>query len=268
MGEGKSERHGQVPAIALSAHWHTYPGRFDWILEHGFAVEYSPDPQAFHLLPVHLGALLEAGTPVRYHAFFPQFELGNDDAAAAERALRIHQAAVQALQGWGEQVLTVHIGLDRQVPIDGQRAVANLRRLAHYAGGLGVTLALENLRHGPTSDPETVVVWAGQAGTMITLDVGHAVSCPRVKAGELQPLDFVHMFALRLVEAHVYEREASRHHPPHDMSVLGPIVDGLLATRCAWWTIELDDLDEALATRSLLLDYLGRKGDASGTPAG
>ena len=25
--------------IALSAHWHTYPERFDWLLEHGFAVE-------------------------------------------------------------------------------------------------------------------------------------------------------------------------------------------------------------------------------------
>jgi hypothetical protein len=40
------------------------------------------------------------------------------------------------------------------------------------------------------------------------------------------------------------------------MTILGPIVDHLRATRCTWWTIELDDYAEALATRVLLLDYL------------
>jgi len=260
-GQGDVELHLPVPTIALSAHWHTYPGRFDWIVEHMFAVEYSPNPEAFHLLPVHLGPILEAGIPVRYHGFFPEFELGNDDAGAADHALRVHQAAVEALHGRGQQVLTVHIGLDRRVPIDGHRAMANLARLVDHAQSLGVTIALENLRHGPTSDPETVVEWARASGAMITLDVGHAVSCPRVLKGELDPLDFVDMFAGRLIEAHVYERESGRHYPPHDMTILGPIVDGLLATQCAWWTIELNDLDDALATRTLVLDYLGTKRD-------
>jgi sugar phosphate isomerase/epimerase len=255
--------HFPVPTIALSAHWHTYPDRFDWIMAHGFAVEYSPNPEALHLLPVHLGAILEAGIPVRYHGFFPKYELGHDDSGAADRALLVHQAAVEALHGRGEQVMTVHIGLDRQVPINGQRAVATLARLVDYAQGLGITLALENLRHGPTSDPETVVEWARASGTMITLDVGHAVSCPRVLRGELDPVDFVDLFAERLIEAHVYEREAARHYPPRDMTILGPIVDALLATQCAWWTIELDDPDEALATRTLLLDFLWAKRGAS-----
>jgi len=40
------------------------------------------------------------------------------------------------------------------------------------------------------------------------------------------------------------------------MTVLGPIVDRLLATECTWWTIELGDRAEALATRMLLFDYL------------
>jgi len=86
---------------------------------------------------------------------------------------------------------------------------------------------------------------------MITLDIGHAVSCPRVQSGELTALDFVETVADRLLEVHLYERETDRHHPPQDMTVLGPIVDRLLATRCAWWTIELDDEAEALATRDL-----------------
>jgi hypothetical protein len=40
------------------------------------------------------------------------------------------------------------------------------------------------------------------------------------------------------------------------MTVLGPIVDRLLATGCRWWTVELDDPAEALATRAVLLEYL------------
>jgi hypothetical protein len=43
------------------------------------------------------------------------------------------------------------------------------------------------------------------------------------------------------------------------MSILGPIVDRLLETRCSWWTIELNEYAEALATRRLLLDYLESK---------
>ena len=243
-------------SIAISAHWHTYPDRFAWIAEHGFALEYSPNPEAFDALPVHIDPLLEAGVPVRYHGFFPDYEFGHADGNAAERAVRVHVAALEAMRGRGEPVITLHVGLNPQVPLDPGRAVANLARLVQHAAGLGITVCLENLRRGPTSDPETVVAWARQSGAMITLDVGHAVSCQRVLDGELTPCDFVVLFAERLYEAHVYERETDRHYPPQDMTVLGPIVDQLLTTRCAWWTIELNDYDEALTTRRLLLDYL------------
>ena len=95
---------------------------------------------------------------------------------------------------------------------------------------------------------------------MITFDVGHAVSSRCVIDGELTALDFLQMVAPRLVEVHVYERELDRHYPPSDMTVLGPVIDFLVKTNCRWWTVELDDYAEALATRELLLDYL-RKGD-------
>jgi hypothetical protein len=91
---------------------------------------------------------------------------------------------------------------------------------------------------------------------MITLDVGHALSGLHVQNGELAATDFVDAFAERLWEAHLYECETDRHHPPQDMTVLGPIVDRLLETQCTWWTIELDDYAEALSTRVLLIDYL------------
>jgi sugar phosphate isomerase/epimerase len=244
------------PTIALTARWDTYPDRFRWIAEHGFALEYTPNPEAFDLLPQHIDPFLQAGIPVRYHGFFPGYELGHRDSAIAERAVRVHMAALEAMCGRGEQVITFHVGLKRQAPIDSGRVVENLSKLVERARGLGITICLENLRQGPTSHPENVAAWARVCGAMVTLDIGHAVSCQRVQRGELTALDFVEMVADRLFEVHMYERETDRHHPPQDMTVLGPIVDRLLDTQCTWWTIELDDTAEALATRALLLNYL------------
>jgi sugar phosphate isomerase/epimerase len=252
----KAGARNQFPVIALSVHWHMCPARLEWAVAQGFAIEYSPNPLAFDLLPVHLGAVIEAGVAVRHHGFFPRHEIGHVDARRAEQAVRVHISALETMHGLGEQVITVHIGLNPETPLDPGRAVANLSRVVADAQGLGITVCLENLRRGPTSDPETMLAWARESGAMITLDVGHAVSCRRVQSGELSPIDFVETFADRLLEVHMYERETDRHHPPRDMTVLGPIVDRLQTTSCRWWTIELGDDDEALATRALLVDYL------------
>lgn len=249
--------------IALSAAWRRYPERFEQLTGNGFAAEYSPNPDDWRMLPAQLETLAANNVPVRHHAFFPEHEFGHADADIAGQALELHFAALEVMRGWGEPVVTVHIGLDvsnsSKWQIDHDRAARNLKRLVEFARRRGITVCLENLRRGPTSNPETVLDWASRAGAMITLDIGHAVSCQRVQDGELAVTDIIDMFADRLHEVHMYERETDRHYPPADMSVLGPIVDRLLETDCRWWTIELDDLDEALATRRLLEDYLKAK---------
>jgi sugar phosphate isomerase/epimerase len=171
----------------------------------------------------------------------------------------VHIAALEAMHGRGEQVITFHVGLTQKEQIDPGRVVENLSRLVEHGRGLGITVCLENLRTGPSSRPQNVVAWARASGAMITYDVGHAVSSQCVQNGEMTPLDFLEMLADRLWQVHMYERETDRHRPPRDMTILGPIVNRLLATKCAWWTIELDKYAEALATRALLLDYLRLK---------
>jgi hypothetical protein len=39
------------------------------------------------------------------------------------------------------------------------------------------------------------------------------------------------------------------------MDILGPIADKLITTDCRWWTIELEDTQDVLFTRRLLIDY-------------
>jgi sugar phosphate isomerase/epimerase len=245
-----------LPTIALSAKWHTYPERFRWAAEHGFALEYSPNPDSLDSLARHLDPFLRVGVAVRYHAFFPGYEIGHPEPGAAQEALDLHLRALEAMQARGEQVLTVHIGLHREHPVDPDRAVQNLTTLVERGQTMGITVCLENLRRGPTSNPRTVVAWAEAARAMLTLDAGHMLSCQQVQSGAFAVHEFIDLFAHRLVEVHMYEEERDRHYPPRDMTILGPIVDRLLTTPCTWWTIELDDCAEVLATRALLLHYL------------
>jgi sugar phosphate isomerase/epimerase len=243
--------------MALTARWSAYPDRLRWIAEHGFALEYAADPEALDMLAEQIDPYLEAGVPIRYHGFLPGYEIGHQDPEIAERSVRVHMAVLDSIHGRGEQVITFHVGLGPGDPINPDRAVENLTRLVGYGRRLGITVCLENLRRGPTSDPKNVAEWAQASGAMVTFDIGHAVSCQLVESGEIGILDFLDILADRVHEVHMYERETDRHYPPQDMTILGPIVDRLLEMECSWWTIELGDYAEALATRKLLLDYLG-----------
>jgi hypothetical protein len=245
--------------IALSARWHACAARTNWILDHGFALEYTPGVDALELVPAHVDPLIAAGVPVRFHAFFPEHDIGQIDAERAAQGLRAQIAAFEALAGRGERVITCHIGLKHADPVDPAIALDNLGRLVERGRQLGLTVSLENLRRGPTADPERVASWAAQAGAAITLDMGHAVSSARVQRGELTLLAFVDLFADRLVEVHFYGSESDRHYPPQEMSVLGPGVAAALQSGCRWFTIELDDLAEAAATRAMLRAYLARE---------
>ena len=242
--------------LAVSTQWHMFPDRFDWIAENGFAMAYTPDALHLELTKKHIESYLKNGGSVRHHGYFPGFELGHNDPQLAEQALSLHMKSVDAMTGLGDQVMTVHVGLVPGIPLDHTRVIRNLSRLVDYAKERGVTISLENLRFGPTSDPETMLKWSEESGTSITLDVGHAVSCDRVRKGELTVSHIIGLFEHTIEEVHFYEYETDIHYAPQDMSILGPIVDSLLETRCKWWTIELASYEDILNTRNLINEYL------------
>lgn len=246
--------------LALPVDGGSFPERFQWAAEQGFALTYAPSPEAFNLLPDHVGPFIQSGVPVRYHGFFPGYEIGDRDRSSAERALALHIRALESIQGYGEPVITFHIGLDPQFSIDPDRAVENLGRLVDRGKGLGITVSIENLRRGISSDPQTILRWAQATGAGITFDIGHAAGSEQVTGGKLSLSDVIGLFGACLVEVHFYEKEMDRHYPPQNMKMLGPMVDQLRGTACRWWTIELQDPSEALSTRALLLDYLSEGG--------
>jgi sugar phosphate isomerase/epimerase len=238
--------------IALLARANMFPGRDEIAKRHGFALEYTPDPEGLQLIGDHVRSCHAWGMPVRYHAFLPDWEIAHTDAQSAERAVQKHIDLLGAVREAGGEVTTLHMGLVPDRPLDLGRGAQHLSRLAEFARGIHMTLLLENLRRGPLSDPGVTERLARNAGVGITLDVGHAVSNELVIRGERSALSYLNAFSSRTQEAHVYGYEADRHYPITDIRALAPVLRGLLRTDCTWWTIELDDLEEALKTRRAL----------------
>lgn len=240
--------------IAGSAKWSHGHQRLDWLHAHNFAIEIAPDPENLENLAPLIWPHVQKALPIRFHGFLPGYEIGDADPAAARRALERHMAMVDAVSEYTDAVITCHIGLTRGRPISSKHAVANLTVLVDYATAHGVTISLENLKQGPTSTPERHVRWASMAGAKITLDLGHALSSDAARQVRIEA--YIDKVADRLVEVHFYEKETDRHYAPTDMEILGPVVDRLVQTNCRWWTIELENLVEMKATRSMALNYL------------
>lgn len=249
--------------LAVSARWDTFPQRFSWIQQQGLALEYTPNPEGMHQLREHTSHFVEAGIPLRYHGLFPAYELAHADAVLSERAMQKHLSLLEEIHGRGQQVVTFHVChcfKNRAEEGDPEKVVANLSRLVARAGELGITVCLENLARGPSSDPANLVRWSRDSGALITLDIGHVLATQSVKQGKMSALEFVELTADRIVEAHIYGGETDRHQPITEIGPLQPALDRLLETACSWWTIELDEQDEVLSTRSLLLKYLNSRG--------
>ena len=253
-----NDREERVLTIALSVQAKEFPERFTWAEDNSFALEYTPDPIHPELIREHVAASVKRGVPVRFHTRFFGYEMGNTDSEKAEEAYQVHSQVIQEMSGLGEPVVTVHLNLSSQIPFDSSRAVDNLTRLVEKARESNIIVCLENLRRGPTSNPNNVLEWAVGSGAMITMDIGHAVSSEYVKEGNITPAEIVDLFSDRLYEAHMYGKEEDRHYPVEDMEVTGLIIDRLITTNCRWWTIELDDYKEALSTRSLVINYLNK----------
>lgn len=245
--------------FAVSCHWHSFPEKPEWVAEKGLAIEYSPNPTRLDEMAAHLSSFKEGEVPLRYHAFFPGFEIGDVDYQQAEKAMDLHFQFMDKIHGAGQKTMTVHIGLDPQAPVHHERVARNLGRLVVYGRTRGITVCVENLKRGVASNPENVLQWAEKSGAAITLDVGHAVSCELVSRGDLSGAQIAEMFGDRIKEIHLYGYESHTHLPPEDMTLIGPVIDRVLETSCRWWTIELNDYAEIDYTLSLVTGYVAEK---------
>ncbi|MDI6822193.1 MAG: sugar phosphate isomerase/epimerase [Actinomycetota bacterium] len=195
---------------------------------------------------------------VRYHCAFADGELGHVNPSIAQASLVLFKDIIDSVQRFGARYITVHIGLDRESEnkLSWERAVENLSELVGYGNERGVTVCLENLKTGWTSDPQLFLRLVELSGAKVTFDIGHANSSVHANDGGVTAVEFLESVAKHVVNAHIYEAEEPHHIAPRDLSVIGPVLERLLKTGCDWWVIELDDKEEVEHTKTLLQSFL------------
>jgi sugar phosphate isomerase/epimerase len=247
------------PIIAVTAAWNEFPERFDWIREQGLALEYTLNPLSLPDTARHLVPSLSAGQLIRFHGKFPGYEFGHADKTLAEKGMQTHLAALETIADYEKPVITLHIGLEHSAPIDPHRAGENLNKLVARGKSLGVTVCIENLRRGISSDIGQLSGWAKDSGAQVTIDIGHAYGCAPVMDGRISVTDYIAPLLPYVYEAHVYGIETDRHYPPAAIGDITPVLDSLFTTKCRWWTIELDSHRDITSMRAQLDAYLKLK---------
>lgn len=168
-------------------------------LDHGFAgIDWTfSQPEVFQhpAAEVHLVRAIQSMHPleVRYHCAFAQTDLGDENPAQAEAALRTFQSVCRLGSKLKGRFVTIHIGLGRESIFDlcWERTLGGLSNLVQFANKSWLRLCLENLAWGWTSRPELYEKLLRKSGAWATLDIGHAQVCPSVTSQQYRMTDFV-----------------------------------------------------------------------------
>ncbi len=198
------------------------------------------------------------GLGARFHAPAADVELGHRDPEVAGASLRYLLMYLGFLAEVAPTILTVHVG-SRAIPMDllvWERTLEHLRQAAEAGGERGVTVCLENLKAGWTSDPHRLLAMAEAAGCAITFDLGHASASPFVREGGALEA-FCAVVGPRVANVHVYEIETpdGRHLPLEEAARHGPTLDALLAAGHSTWVLELSTPEDLEQTRQALRAY-------------
>ncbi len=228
---------------------------------HGIeGIEWSLDPFDPKELSMVVRALKDF--EVRFHARFFGVDLAYDD-QRCEASMKVFRSATDLAASSGRSYLTIHIGLGHSSmdSLSWQKAMENLAVLADYGAERGVSICLENLATGWTSDPDLFHRLIGPSKAYVTLDIGHAHAAGGGLDTIFRRLFFQNME--RIAGAHIYHTEVDGlgHVPPCDIHDIGARLDMLSLCRCRWWVIELFTPHEVLQAKQLLEEYLEKRED-------
>jgi sugar phosphate isomerase/epimerase len=145
--------------------------------------------------------------------------------------------------------LTLHYGFEKNEL--NKEGVNFLKNLVKIGRDFGVTIAIENLKQGVTSQPEKLLHLLEETGASLTIDLGHLKSS-FLGESEEELEKAVSSLLPYVREVHIYEREENGHVPPKDIFNLSHLLETLLTnSNCYFWVIELP-LKEAAETKLMI----------------
>ncbi len=238
-------------AVVAYARRHAYAG-VEWYLDQR-RLPVAPEARKKMFSAMRRGDL-----GIRFHAPAADVEIGHRDPAIAETSLRYLLMHVEFLGEVTPTTLTMHVG-SRSIPMDmlsWDVTLEHLRRIAAAGRERGVTVCLENLRRGWTSDPHRLLAMAEAANSAITLDLGHAHAGAFVQDGGT--LEAFHsVIKGRVANVHVYgiETPEGRHIPLEELTRHRSALDALVAHGPRTWVLELSNPEDLARTRQALQPY-------------
>jgi len=211
----------------------------------------------------HLAQLRGVAPLCSLHAPYSDLEIGHRDGGHAAAAVQILKGYVEAAADLGAHHVNLHVGSFAPDPEElcRETLVRNLGELLEYAARRGTALTVENLRHGPTSDPEVFAALLRATGAPVTFDLGHAHGSAWVQEGRGSVSDFLRAIPTRILAGHLYytERDDS-HFAPETVEDLASALDGLREAGCDFWVLELHTCETLEQTRRLVDGYLAARG--------
>jgi sugar phosphate isomerase/epimerase len=207
----------------------------------------------------HLSALRDVASVSSAHAPYADIELGHPDPHHARAAVTILTDYLEAATDLGAHHLNLHAGSFAPAPEEFSRdnLLGGLATLMERAARLGTAVTLENLRHGPTGDPESFAAILRASGIPATFDLGHAHGSAWVRSGQGSVADFVRAIPTPILAAHVYFSEVDdRHLVPSGINDIAGALDALRIAGCSFWVLELHAPEPLEQTRKVVEDYL------------
>lgn len=232
-------------AVTSYASGHGYAG-VEWYLDH-------------RRIPISAGArgrlfaaMRRNGLGARFHAPAADVEIGHRDCLVAEASLGYLTMYLNHLSEMAPAVVTVHMG-SRALPMEElswERACDNLSRVVAAGRERGLTVCIENLKGGWTSDPSRLAEIAEASGASITFDLGHAGASRFARSGGTLE-EFYGVIRGRVANAHVYALETpeGRHLPLEAGTGHRAVLDLLLADGLRTWVLELSSVEDLERTR-------------------
>jgi sugar phosphate isomerase/epimerase len=200
---------------------------------------------------------------VRYHCPFDRIDLGHDDPVKAQAAKNLFCRVIRLISKVEGKYITLHIGLghDSMEPLSWETTIDNLRQVVDYGRAMSVRVCLENLIWGWTSKANLFEKLIRRSGADVTLDIGHAYACEPVQSQQYTVEDFVTPHADRVVNAHIYHTEipGQGHIPPEKKEDIEDRLSLLKAIGCAWWVLEIREVEGLLKTKKIVDEYLAQE---------
>lgn len=210
-----------------------------------------------------LAAMREASPISSVHAPYTDLEIAHPDAEQSRAATRILSDYVEAAAELGAHHVNLHAGSYAPTPEEWSRdnLLRSLAHLMNLATRRGTAVVLENLRQGPTGEPEVLADVLQTSGIGLNFDLGHAHGGAWVQGGRGSVADFLGCLPGRVLSAHVYLSEMQdRHQAPTRLDDMAGALDALQDRGCDFWVLELHRRDGLEQTRAVVEEYLARRG--------